>query len=197
MDHFNTSFYAFSNGDILFTDTLIRTLAHMIHSTTGNLSKPVLIVGQRTNVENVTFEEGLHWENITRISKRRGKLFGGWAEDYFITTPSYSWNKVAEVVIGRRAYDNWLVYNARKMKYTVIDATDTLVAVHQTTKAGNFEGFSHSNRDYNHNLLAKMYTRTPYHAGVVGCIEMYTQYDLKQFKVKVRKVPAHCSVLYI
>ncbi|XP_052233104.1 uncharacterized protein LOC127845966 [Dreissena polymorpha] len=194
MDHFNTSFYAFSNGDILFTDTLIRTLAHMIHSTTGNLSKPVLIVGRRTNVENVTFEEGLHWENITRISKSRGKLFGGWAEDYFITTPSYSWNKVAEVVIGRRAYDNWLVYNARKMKYTVIDATDTLVAVHQTTKAGNFEGHSHSNRDYNHNLLAKMYTRIPYQAGVVGCIEMYTQYDLKQFQVKVRKVPAYCSV---
>ncbi|KAH3771693.1 hypothetical protein DPMN_173021 [Dreissena polymorpha] len=194
MDHFNTSFYAFSNGDILFTDTLIRTLAHMIHSTTGNLSKPVLIVGRRTNVENVTFEEGLHWKNITRISKSRGKLFGGWAEDYFITTPSYSWNKVAEVVIGRRAYDNWLVYNARKMNYTVIDATDTLVAVHQTTEAGNFEGRSHSNRYYNHNLLAKMYKRIPYQAGVVGCIEMYTQYDLKQFQVKVRKVPAYCSV---
>ncbi|KAH3771654.1 hypothetical protein DPMN_172981 [Dreissena polymorpha] len=194
MDHFNTSFYAFSNGDILFTDTLIHTLAQIINSTAVYLSKPVLIVGHRTNVNNVTFEEGSHWENITRISRSRGELFGDWAEDYFITTPSYPWNKVAEVVIGRRAYDNWLVYNARKMNYTVIDATDTLLAVHQTTNAGNFEGLNHSNSYYNHDLLVKMYNSIPYEAGDLGCIEMFTQYDLKQYQVKARKVPAYCSV---
>ena len=140
MNLFNTSFYAFSNGDILFTETLIHTLAQIINSTTEDMSKPILIVGQRTNVENVTLDEGSDWENITRISKSRGKLFTGWAEDYFITPPSFLWTEVPEVVIGRRAYDNWLVYNSRKVKHNVIDATNTILAVHQTTQAGNFEG---------------------------------------------------------
>ncbi|XP_052232705.1 uncharacterized protein LOC127845678 isoform X3 [Dreissena polymorpha] len=194
MNHFKTSLYAFSNSDILYTDTLIRTLAQMINSKTIYFSRPVLIVGCRTNVENVTLEEGLHWENITRISQSRGKQFTEWAEDYFITSPSFPWNEVPEVVVGRPGYDNWLVYNSRKMKYNVIDATKTILAVHQTTLAGNNEGRNHSNRDYNLDLLNKMYKGIQYKKGVVGCIEMYTQYESKQFQVKTRKVRFSCKV---
>ncbi|KAH3774837.1 hypothetical protein DPMN_176230 [Dreissena polymorpha] len=191
---FNTSFYAFSNSDILFTQLLVHTLAQIINSITEDINKPVLIVGRRTNVNNVALEEGLYWENITRISKSRGQLFTGWAEDYFITTPSYPWNEVPEVVIGRRAYDNWLVYNARKMKYNVIDATNTILAVHQTTQAGNFEGHGHSHEDYNDNLLVKIYKRIKYETGIVECIERFTEYESKQFQLKTRKVPVACNV---
>ncbi|KAH3775064.1 hypothetical protein DPMN_176460 [Dreissena polymorpha] len=155
MNHSKTSLYAFSNSDILYTDTLIRTLAQLINSTTRYFSRPVLLVGCRTNVDNVTLEEGLHWENITRISQSRGKQFTDWAVDFFITSPSFPWNEVPEVVIRRLGYDNWLVYNSRKMKYNVIDATKTILAVHQKTLAGNNEGRNHSNRDYNFNLLKK------------------------------------------
>ncbi|XP_052230680.1 uncharacterized protein LOC127844473 isoform X2 [Dreissena polymorpha] len=194
MNLFNTSFYAFSNGDILFTETLIHTLAQIINSTTEDLSKPILIVGQRTNVENVTLDEGSDWANVTCISKSRGKLFTGWAEDFFITPPSFPWKEVPEVVIGRRAYDNWLVYNSRKVKYNVIDATKTILAVHQTTQAGNFEGHGHSNKDYNHNLLVKIYKSIKYNAGVIECLERFTQYESKQFQVKTRKVHKACNV---
>ncbi|KAH3721563.1 hypothetical protein DPMN_064811 [Dreissena polymorpha] len=194
MNLFNTSFYAFSNGDILFTKELIHTLAQMIKSTTEDMRKPILIVGRRTNVENVTIDEGIDWQNIKRISKSRGKLFTGLAEDFFITTPTYPWNEVPEVVIGRRAYDNWLVYNSRKMKNNVIDASNTILAVHQTTQAGNFEGHGHSNRDYNHNLLIKMYKNIKYYAGGLACVERFTQYKSKQFQIKTRKVHRSCSV---
>lgn len=193
MKNYNTTFYAYSNGDILFTDTVINTLLSLRNSSV-ELNKPVIIVGQRTNVDNVTELEGSTWRNITTIAKERGILFTGWAEDFFITTRSYPWNDIAEVVIGRRAYDNWLVYNSRKSKYTVIDGTKTLLAVHQTTQAGNYEGHSHKNSDYNHNLLVKVYKRIKYNAGIIECIDKYTEYEKNKVIIKSRTVHKSCAV---
>lgn len=193
MDNYNSTFYAYSNGDILYTETLIKTLL-LLKNSTLDLDKPAMIVGQRSNVDNVTELEGSTWGNITRIAKERGKLFTGWAEDYFITTRSFPWKDIAEVVIGRRAYDNWLVYNSRKSKHVVIDGTKTILAVHQTTKAGNFEGHGHKNRDYNHNLLVKMYKRIKYNAGVIECIEKYTNYENEELVMKSRTVHKACAV---
>lgn len=192
MENYNTTFYAYSNGDILYTETLLDTLLQLRNSTI-DLDKPAIIVGQRSNVDNVTKSEGSSWSNITKIAKERGKLFTGWAEDYFITPRSFPWKDIAEVVIGRRAYDNWLVYNSRKSKHTVIDGTKTILAVHQTTKAGNFEGHGHKNRDYNHNLLVKMYKRIKYNAGVIECIENFTNYEKDAIVVKSRTVHKSCA----
>jgi hypothetical protein len=61
-----------------------------------------------------------------------------------------------EVVVGRLAYDNWLVLNANKRRHTTIDATRTLLALHQTTEKGNDEGRSHPNAHYNGNILRKL-----------------------------------------
>lgn len=193
MDRHNTSFYAFANGDIIFTDKLMDTLISVLN-TTLNLSEPTLIVGQRTNVKNFTLEEGITWTSIAAVAKQRGKLFTGWAEDYFITPRSYPWHDMPEVVIGRRAYDNWLVYNARKSKYNVIDVTRTLLAVHQTDEAGNFEGHHHQHGDYNHNLLVKLYKRIKYNAGVIECIERFAVYDKGEFVIKAKTLPKACTV---
>lgn len=63
-----------------------------------------------------------------------------------------------DVVIGRVGYDNFLVVESNKRKIAVIDATKTLLAVHQTTKkGGNFESRKKLNKDYNNNLIAKIY----------------------------------------
>ncbi|KAL4234707.1 hypothetical protein ACF0H5_006349 [Mactra antiquata] len=191
--NYNSTFYAYANGDILFNEKLVNTLMFLLNSTV-DLSSPVLIVGRRTNVDNVTYEEGSAWDNITKAARSRGKLFTGWAEDYFITTRGYPWKDIAEVVIGRRAYDNWLVYHSRKSKFTVIDVSMTVLAVHQTTKSGNFEGHQHPNRDYNHNLLVKMYKRIKYNAGVIECIDKATEYEHNVLQVKTRKVHNSCSV---
>ena len=193
MRRYNSTFYAYSNSDILFTDTLTDTLLQIMFNTTIDLSKPTLVVGQRTNVDSVTLTEAGNWYNITVTAKTRGKLFTGWAEYYFITPRAYPWRDIAKVVIGRRAYDNWLVYYSRKLNYTVIDATKTILAVHQTTKAGNHEGHTHKNKDYNHNLLVKMYQRIKYGAGETRCIENYTHYVNGTFTVS-RRNNTGCAV---
>ena len=180
MDAYNTTFYAYSNSDILFTKTLIDTLSSLSNSL-ANEEIPVLIVGRRTNVEIGYLNEtdGSSWDNLTSVSKASGNIFSSNAEDFFITSGVYPWDECANVVIGRPAYDNWLVYNARKRKHIVIDATGTLLAIHQTTSAGNMEGHSHSNKGYNHNLLRKTYRNIKhyYFAGTTDCAEYYTRYE--------------------
>lgn len=193
MKAFNATFYTYSNGDILFTNGMLETLVSLLDSSV-NISKPTLMVGKRTNVDNVTMEEGSSWEGIEKIGKKRGKLFTGYAEDFFITSRTYPWPEMAEVVIGRRAYDNFLVYYARLKKYNVIDVTKTVLAVHQTTKAGNFEGHHHENRDYNDQLLVKLYKRVKYNTGIVECIEGFTQKNGPYIAYKSRIVGKYCKV---
>ena len=41
---------------------------------------------------------------------------------------------------GRLAYDNWLVVNALLSSIPVLDATRTVIALHQTDSAGTHEG---------------------------------------------------------
>ncbi|KAL3860540.1 hypothetical protein ACJMK2_010656 [Sinanodonta woodiana] len=194
MEKFNSDFYAYSNSDILFTDTLIKTLLSLLAHNSSSKTH-TFIIGKRTNVDNVTMVEGSSWIELTKVAKKRGKIFTGYAEDYFITSSSYPWKDIPEVVIGRRAYDNWLVLNARKQKHQVIDASDTILAVHQTTKAGNFEGHSHKNGEYNHKLLAKLYRSIRYGAGVTDCAEKVTKLNKGEIVISSRtKLFRQCNI---
>ncbi|XP_069113165.1 uncharacterized protein [Argopecten irradians] len=170
-------FYGYSNGDIIFTSTLIHTLTAVVNSTVIPKDRPIMIIGRRTNVLNVTPEEASSEESVSKTARKRGKLFTDYAEDYFITTADYPWGDIPEVVIGRRAYDNWLVLNARKRKHITIDATQTLLAVHQTTKAGNKEGHHSLHAELNHSLLSRLYKSLNYAAGRTSCAEYYTCYN--------------------
>lgn len=173
MSKFKSKFYAYSNGDILFTDGLVATLLSAL-SFKVDYSVPMMMVGQRTNVQYVTAQEASTFDNVAKAGKR-GKLFTTFAEDYFITTPNYPWKDCAEVVIGRRAYDNWLVLYARKRKHITIDGTKTILAVHQTTKAGNHEGHHQPNGNYNDRLLSRKWRGINYGAGLTSCTSYFTQ----------------------
>ena len=172
---FNSTFYAYANSDILFTDTLVITCLSVL---TSNLNKshPVMLIGQRTNVDNVTSIEALDQLTISKAAEVRGTLFNSWGEDYFIIMKNFPWKDIPDVVIGRRAYDNWLVLDARKRGY-LIDATETILAVHQTTFRGNKEHLSHLNKDYNYDLLRRTFGKLNYAAGSTLCAELFTRYN--------------------
>ena len=173
MKIYRSKFYAYVNGDILFTQSLIDTLRFIARSLEINQPHPMLIVGQRTNVKNVGEQQASTHENIMKISKT-GKLFTEYGEDYFITNANYPWHDCPEVVIGRVAYDNWLVMNANKRRHTTLDATRTMIALHQTTRKGDYEGRLHPNRDFNRNLLNKLYKKINYGSGLTSCTRKYT-----------------------
>lgn len=172
IENFRSDFYAFSNSDILFNGGLLKTLVTAKY--TYDLTIPILITGTRYNVPNITDTEAKERSNLANIAKGRGELFLPWAADYFITTSSFPWRDIPEVIIGALAYDNWLILHAREEKFVVIDATKTAPAVHQTPAGGNFESHTKGYALHNYYVLANTFPNKTidYPKGQVVCTEI-------------------------
>ena len=111
-EKYQSTFYGFANGDLLFDDGLVRTL-NGIKLRLEHLHDNVMVVGIRTNIDiddyNTTSE--FSKENLQSLAMKKGKLFIAMSEDYFFFTKehcSMNWTSLADVVIGRVAYDNYL-----------------------------------------------------------------------------------------
>lgn len=179
MEKIESPLYAFVNGDILFTQSLLETLVSVLQSHLYQ-NGTVLVVGRRTNVLNVKRKTASSFQDLANVSVKNGSLFTPWGLDYFITSKTFPWRDMPDVVIGRVGYDNFLVVESNKRKIAVIDATKTLLAVHQTTKkGGNFEGRKKINRDYNINLIAKIYKKVNYAMGTSSAAKYFTKYNSK------------------
>lgn len=59
-----------------------------------------------------------------------GKLHGDSGIDYFVFRRGF-WHDIPPFAIGRPAWDNWFIYRARTLDAPVIDATETVTAIHQ------------------------------------------------------------------
>lgn len=170
--------FGYVNSDILFTSKLTDTLETVLR--TKNMTKPFVLVGRRINVENILSNETTTHLDLEKISKDRGELFGANAEDFFITHSGFPWKDIIDVVVGRLAYDNWFVGHVIcKMRIDVIDLTETVLAVHQTTKkGGNFEGFKSANAHYNNALFKKLGFIPIFETGFTICAQELTGYNL-------------------
>ncbi|OWF44161.1 hypothetical protein KP79_PYT23260 [Mizuhopecten yessoensis] len=126
----NSKLHGFANGDILFTNSFINSLLEIANSPLL-VNKTYMVVGRRMSTPNVTRDEASSWETIGKAAERGTLMNKICGIDYFLTSPDYHWKDIPDVQIGRNYYDNWLVWDARRKGYEVIDATDTLLAVHQ------------------------------------------------------------------
>ncbi|XP_052769659.1 uncharacterized protein LOC128209603 [Mya arenaria] len=176
--HIYSKLQGYVNSDILFTEQFVDTLGAIVRN--NNLSQPYLVVGRRTNVLDVTFNESRSFSGIEAAAKQRGVLFGANAEDFFITNAAFPWGKILDVVVGRLAYDNWLVgHTICNLRIKTIDVTDTMLAVHQTTKSGgNFEGFKHEHAGYNRVLFRKHGLDPTWENGFTICAQELTFVNL-------------------
>jgi hypothetical protein len=138
----------------------------------GKLS-PVLLVGQRTNVDsNRLNDTGSFLPSVVRkLAKSQGHLLHDNAQDYFIVyNHSFPWHIIPDVVIGRVAYDNFVVAKAIATDVSVIDVTKTVIALHQSDTDGDRAGHrtNITKKDYNKAVIGKFdYTKgrlkyTPY-----------------------------------
>ncbi|KAJ8308230.1 hypothetical protein KUTeg_013104 [Tegillarca granosa] len=171
MYHFNSTFYGFSNSDILFVDDIMDTL-YTAHVQFGE-TKPIFVTGRRINVPHINLKEAASYDNIRIAAKTRGTLFEIHSADYFISTKSFPWNTVPDLVVGRPAYDNWIIGHARCVGsgVQVLDATDTILAIHQTTKSGNHDGHKHTQSNYNDKLIVSKKLTRDYERGFITCPE--------------------------
>lgn len=91
-----------------------------------------LLVGECTNLdvrEPITFSPA--WQHDLRtLMNEKGKRRGINA-DYFVFTRGSYPSAPPSLVLGRAYFDNWIIYEARRMKTPVVDATRRITAIHQ------------------------------------------------------------------
>ena len=169
-----TPFYGYANSDILFDRNLVSTLEALKNDI--DRFKQLLVIGRRVNYK---FKQNHEIHNLTSIYQyvRNGALFLTNAQDYFISTHSgYPWDSIPDFVVGRVGYDNWLVATAVRRNISVVDATLTLSALHQTGLDGNFAGRRYkeaSDRNVNYQFAGNHFD---YSVGVTTCSHFVTQW---------------------
>ena len=194
---FPTSYVMYSNADIVFDVDSMDTVTTVDNYVKKRslMNKPVMIVGRRTNldIEKVKVES---WEDVVRKSYYLGARFRYDALDYFIVNRNFPWDEIPKFVIGRVGYDNWIVAFSRFNNFTVVDASNSIIAVHQTVKGRNFEGSTHHNFSYNLDLVEK--SRFPFKLekwGRTDCCNLATEYNINCGQIYVLKrtrVPSSC-----
>jgi hypothetical protein len=88
------------------------------------------------------------WEQHLRsVIRDHGQLHRPAGSDFFLF-PRSTFREIPAFTIGRAGWDNWMIYKARKERWTVIDGTASLLIVHQ-------------NHDYSHLPGGKVHYEHP------------------------------------
>jgi hypothetical protein len=117
---------SFVNADILLPQSLAAAV-----TTTARHSDRFLMVGECWNTRSETplQPDAIQWHAQAR--KR-----GADAIDYFVYSRGL-YGDLPAFAIGRTVFDNWLVWRARDLGATVVDATSTVHALHQDHSYGH------------------------------------------------------------
>lgn len=120
-------YLCYINADIILLNDFISSLEQ-----TARYTSRFLMVGQRWDVPitaSLNFEGD--WENRLRAEVHNsGSLHPGAGSDYFVF-PRNLWGELPPLVIGRPAWDNWMLYHACAIGAALVDATQTVTAIHQ------------------------------------------------------------------
>jgi hypothetical protein len=124
----------------------------------GSLDR-TLVIGRRTNLP-VSDKSAIHRPaDVERMARTRGRLFISNAQDYFLIAGNrFPWHRIPDVVVGRPAYDNFVVAIAIRDGVSVIDATASILAVHQSDRDGNFAGHNNTDRNANVAVIGKYFS---------------------------------------
>lgn len=92
-----------------------------------------LVVGECWNLDRQTplaFDDPAWREQLARNISASGVRRGKWYIDYFVFSHDL-YGEVPPFAVGRAGFDNWLVWKARTLGATVVDATRVVTAIHQ------------------------------------------------------------------
>ncbi len=118
---------AYINADVMLLPDFLEAARQINVQSLG-----YLVVGQRWDLavtENLAFEPG--WDRALRQRVlEKGRLHQPAGSDYFLFPRDY-FTRLPLFAIGRAGWDNWMIYYARKQGWQVIDATQSIMAIHQ------------------------------------------------------------------
>lgn len=137
----NSDFLCIINADMIlmpdFVEAVKRVKSQTFALRRGAGSRFVLL-SQRWDLDvaqPLDFSDGWQ-ERLASSVHRQGSLHRPAGSDFFLF-PRACYETVPEFAIGRAGWDNWMIYQARKEDWAVVDCTPALTIVHQ-------------NHDYSH-----------------------------------------------
>jgi hypothetical protein len=116
----------YCNADIIFFNDLIEAVKKVSF-------REYLMVGERWDVDQTTLLDTSreHWaEEFLAFARDHHTVLNFPGMDYFIF-PKGMLPDFPPFVVGRRGWDNWLIYHVRKRQVPVIDTTLAVHAIHQ------------------------------------------------------------------
>ena len=117
------------NGDIILLDDFLPAVERV-----ASAFERFLIVGESRDLDvaaGASLERVRAREQLRQRALESGRLRGYAALDYFVF-PKDLFGPMPPFLIGRACFDNWLVWRVRELGEPVVDATRTVVAVHQS-----------------------------------------------------------------
>ena len=157
---YNSTFYAYTNGDILFFYNLLHTLnaVHIYFERNKHIfdRRTVFVVGTRSDYSMPhqvppLFYHPSHIDNFTPgLPLHTGGI------DYFITIrDGLPWHSMLDLVIGRAGIDNYLLREAVRWGMNMVDVTETMPVLHMQGKGGTLTHLTikHPDAAYNKKLM--------------------------------------------
>ena len=127
---------AYVNADILLLPGFLDVAKQL-----GRIADRFLAVGRRWDLDvrqPLDFNSG--WEN--RLQEQvclNGRLHPASGSDYFLF-PRHCYAKIPPFAIGRAGWDNWMIYEARRQRWPVVDSTSSIMVIHQEHDYGHLPG---------------------------------------------------------
>lgn len=127
---------AYVNADILLLSNFLKVALEL-----KTVAERFLAVGRRWDLavrQELDFGPG--WETrLQRQVQDAGQLHPASGSDYFLF-PRDCFMKIPPFAIGRAGWDNWMIFAARRQRWPVVDATSSLMVIHQEHDYGHLPG---------------------------------------------------------
>jgi hypothetical protein len=118
---------AYVNADMILLSDFVEAARQISRQV-----EQFLLVGQRWDLVITTpLDFSGDWEShLRQLNRDRGELYPPLGSDYFIF-PRTCFMEIPDFAIGRAAWDNWMIYQARCEHWMTIDSTSSILDIHQ------------------------------------------------------------------
>jgi hypothetical protein len=129
--------FAYVNADIILFDDLTASIV-----AAQKQHKEFLMIGQRWDASITTPLDFVNpaWKiDLQAHVRKTGTLHAPTGVDYFVFTRDL-YPAIPNLALGRTSFDNWLVWKVIQMDKPVIDASKTVMAIHEDHDYSHIKG---------------------------------------------------------
>ncbi len=129
-------FLGIINADILILTDLVDAIQSIAHS-----KEKFVLLSRRWDLDvDQLLVYSMGWQNrLQDMINHQGQLHRPVGSDWFIF-PRLCYSELPPFAIGRSGWDNWMIYNARRNKWPVVDCTASVTIIHQNHDYGHLPG---------------------------------------------------------